>query len=161
MSKKRSKALVPEMLAASQKPPTTPLFQGATVQDRNLILIGMAINKALINSYLYLAQNGDMRRLSAFKREMLSDPFLSGEINKIKSKLISSPITFGTFPTNLDKPAFVNTSDSKRAHQITDYCKAQLLDSSDMLREAISQLWYGLQDGVAVIEIIAAVENGN
>jgi|ERR1035437_424330 phage gp29-like protein len=160
MSKKRSKALVPEMLAASQKPPTTPLFQGATVQDRNLILIGMAINKALINSYLYLAQNGDMRRLSAFKREMLSDPFLSGEINKIKSKLISSPITFSTFPSNLTKPSVANTTDAKRAFAITDYIKRQLLDSSDLLRQAISDLWYGLEDGVAVIEIVAEVRNG-
>lgn len=148
-------------VAPQTQPHTKPLFQGPTVQDRNLLMLGVSLNKSVINSYIFMAQQGDTRRFSALKREMLSDPFLSGECNKIKSKLISSPITFGTFPTNLDKPKFANTSDSHRAHMITDYCKAQLLDSSDLLRQAISDIWYGLLDGVAVLEIICEVQNGN
>src|ERR1035437_4336958 len=160
-NKSRKNTYQVEALAKTgSKVPTKGLYKGASINDRSLTMIGATLNKSVINSFIFSAQQGDMRRFSAFKREMLSDPFLSGEVNKIKSKLISSPITFGTFPTNLDKPAFANTSDSKRAHQITDYCKEQLLDSSDMLREVISKLWYGILDGVAVIEIIAEVQNG-
>ena len=163
MSKKPKIMLAesPKKENLASKPDSTPLFRGVSIQDRNLLLVGLQLNKTTINNYIYQASQGDPRRLSAFKREMLTDPFVSGEVNKIKSKLISSPFSFSTFPYNLTKPSVANTAEGKRAHAITDYVKEQLLDSSVFLREAIQELWYGLLDGVAVIEIVAEVQNGN
>ncbi len=156
--KKRNTGSTVETMAS--KPDNTPLFKGVSIQDRSLLMLGLQLNKSTINNYIYLAQQGDMRRFSALKREILVDPFVSGEVNKIKSKLISSPITFSTFPGKLTRPSLANTAEAKHAFEITDYVKEQLLDSSELLREAIAELWYGLLDGVAVIEILAEVQSG-
>src|ERR1035441_7176336 len=99
MSKKHRAIVADPVALAVTKPPTSPHFRGPIVQDRSLMLIGVTLNKSVINSFIYQAQQGDPRRFSAFKRELTADPFVSGEINKIKSKLISSPILFSPYPS--------------------------------------------------------------
>jgi len=146
--------------ATDNKAPTNSIFGGVTVRDMNVLTLGATFNKSTVNSYLYQASNGDTRYLSALKREVLQEPFISGEYQKVLTKLLNSPFDVIPYPTNSMKPSQINSSESKQAQQVADFVKANILDPDLDIGKVIDVMLYGLMDGVSGLEIISEIIKG-
>lgn len=162
----------PRITLATTKPKTAkaivamptnkkPLYAGPSIQDRALTYVGVSYNKAMISALLSQAHYGETRRLSAFKRELIQDPFIFGECNKVRSKLLKAPFRIITYPPSLTKPSVSGGADAKTANAISEYVRQQLSDSEVLIKKAIETLWGGMLDGVAVMEIKVEIVNGN
>jgi len=125
-----------------------------SVQDRTIVGTATALTPENLLQFLRLAESGDLRMLLAFYREMRArDGHLDGELSKATRAITGAKIDILPYPTSLRTRAMMNTAEAKRAVEIAEYVKEQLLAPEIRLDKAISALCSGLWTGIAALEV--------